>query len=171
LDESLIFVFRDLVTLSHQTIELHDELIREHGYCWWGWWKKPIEDVPTDLFEQILGAGSNGTIFLLDCGNYLFYQAQLLGVKVAPSEEGTPSPELEKTPSYYTHLRLVVWLKLTDIKLIDEKVIKEFKYVDFPTWRSQAYDQYKGKNVGGAGELDEMRVTLWHIARREDSSK
>jgi len=165
LDETLLLVFRDLVTLSHQTIGLHNEIIREYGYCWWGWWKKPIEDVPTDLFERILAEGGK-TIYLLDCGNYLFYRAHLTGVKIAPSEEGSPTPELERTPSYYTHLRLVVWLKFASIQAIDEKVIKQFKYASFPTWRSHAYDHYKGKTVSGAEEIDEMRVTLWHLARK-----
>lgn len=163
MDESLIFVFRDLVTQNGQTITFHKELIDAHKYCWWGWWKKPIENVPSALFERILGADMPSAIFLLDCGNYLFYEAQLSGISIAPSDEGAPSPEIDKTPEYYSYLRLAVWLKLTSIEPIDEAVLKQFRYVDFPTWRSHEYDRYKGQEVSGAGELDEMRVTLWHI--------
>ena len=172
MSETIILVFRDLITSPDETIKSHAELIKYYGYCWWGWWKKPIENVPIGLFERVLSIKAK--IYLFDCGQYLnkrtsgdnyFYVADTDDYFISSTDAGVPSPDINKTPSYYSDRRFIVWFKFTSISGISEDVIKGHKYIDFPTWPNTAYDSYNGKYISGADELDEMRVTLWHIER------
>src|SRR5260221_455870 len=45
-----LFRFRDLVA---KTIEEHQKILREHGRCWWGWWKRPTEKNREDIWKPL----------------------------------------------------------------------------------------------------------------------
>src|SRR4051794_1494637 len=100
--EAILLCYRDLVTPKHHTIESHCQIIRSHSYCWWGWWKKPFEVIPDELFDL----ADSDTLearptILYDCGLYELYMAGLSAVAVSFSEAGIPSPERGATPAYY----------------------------------------------------------------------
>jgi len=169
MNDTIILCFRDLVTEPGGTINLHQELINQYGYCWWGWWKKPIEDVPVEVFLQII-APKKGldkpSILLYHCGDYELFNATIENIKVAPSEGGMSSPEIDKTPEYYVHLKCAAWFKLNKIEKINnsEEEIKKMIYVSFPSWPKDAsHDEFREKNIESFEQMDEMKVTLWHI--------
>lgn len=49
--ETYIFRFRDLGKSEGFTIEQHNQIAREEGDVWWGWWAKSGEVFP-DLTQQ-----------------------------------------------------------------------------------------------------------------------
>ena len=124
-DNALMLVFRDLITTPGDTIALHSEIITSSGYCWWGWWKKPIELVPIAAFEALELAKSPKNIFLFDSGQYLIYKGTLSEIFVAPSEDGMQSPDINRTPNYYVDLSLTVWFKLTQLERLRSKYQSE----------------------------------------------
>lgn len=166
--DTIILCFRDLVTAPGDTISRHSELVREFGYCWWGWWKKAIEDVPVDLLLRIVGSngGKNAEIFLYDCGSYKFYKVTTGGVSIAPSDTGMSAPEIEKTPEYYANLKCGAWFKFKNISEVVDGLteLRKMKYLDFPSWRREStHEAFKGQNVASFEELDAMQVTFWHV--------
>lgn len=162
--DSAIFLFRDLITDPGMTIRLHLEKIRTHGGCWWGWWKKAIEDVPMELLDGMLLKGP-AQIFLFDSGTHQIYQATMEKVEISPSDEPIHSPEISLTPDYYVDVRLLTWLRLTNIRLAREKdsLLNELVYAGFPSWPKPIYGEYIGRRVRGTEELDSMIVTMWHV--------
>jgi hypothetical protein len=164
--QSPLFVFRDIVTQPDETISLHQEKIDHYGYCWWGWWKKVIEDVPTALFDEIMRQPSPRYGLLFDCGQYRIYATEIAGISIAPSDEGMQSPNLSCTPTYYVHLSsIVVWLKLKSFKPIRNSaaLCAEMRYASFPTWRIPKYGKFIGETVSSLEELDSMLPTLWTV--------
>ena len=171
--DTVMLCFRDLVTAPGDSIAQHKRLIDEYGYCWWGWWMKPIEDVPNELLLRIVRANTNGgsRMFLYDCGLYRLYSVKLTDVAISPTNSGTSSPGIEQTPEYYVHVKCRAWFKLVEIDLVldskepeDMEKLRLIKYIDFPSWRREdTHDAFKGKNITSFEELDQMAVTLWHI--------
>ena len=171
--DTVMLCFRDLITAPGDSIAQHKRLIDDYGYCWWGWWMKPIEDVPNELLLKIVRTKSNhgSDIFLYDCGQYGLYRATLTDVAISPTNVGMSSPGIEQTPEYYVHVKCRAWFKLEGIDLVPESDAKLhlIKYVDFPSWRlEETHDHFKGKNISNFQELDQMAVTLWHIELAEN---
>lgn len=166
--DTAIFLFRDLITDPSMTIRFHVEKIQALGSCWWGWWKKAIEDVPVDLLYRLLQGGP-AQIFLFDSGMHEIYHATLDKVEIAPSDEPIHSPEIELTPEYYVDVRLLTWLRLSRIALVRDKdaLFKELSYVSFPSWPKPIYGEYIGQSIRGTEELDAMIVTMWHVRLTE----
>jgi hypothetical protein len=175
--ETVILLFRDLVTQPQETIDFHRDKIVEHDYCWWGWWKKQIEDVPIQLLSHLAQLAAHNeeqhSVFLFDCGSHRLYEADLLGVEIAASDEAMRSPEIDKTPEYYVHLRCAVWLKFSAIRDVSNvpKLLSNMTYISFPTWRNNRYDDFCGKIIGSTTELDEMLVTLWHVCVHDEEDE
>lgn len=167
--DTVMFLFRDLITDPTMTIQQHVEKIHTHGTCWWGWWKKAIEDVPADIMERVLQKGP-ADIFLFDSGLHEIYQATMDKVEIAPSDEPIHSPDIERTPDYYVDVRLLTWLRLTRIALVRDKdtLFKELSYAGFPSWPKRLYDEYVGRPIRGTEELDAMIVTMWHLRITEE---
>jgi hypothetical protein len=49
----LLFRFRNLVA---ETISEHRAVIADKGCCWWGWWKRPLENARIDAWRQLQNA-------------------------------------------------------------------------------------------------------------------
>lgn len=173
--EVIMLCFRDLVTRPGETVEKHRALIRQHGYCWWGWWKKPIEEVPAELLARMLGTGATPApiqILLFDCGQHKLHLADLAAVAIAPNTTGMSSPEIGKTPDYYVHVRCAAWFKLASLQDVPdaEKELRRIKYLSFPSWpKPDRHDGHKGQPIESFDELDEMKVTLWHLDWTKES--
>jgi len=78
---TMVLRFRDLVTGHGETIIEHRTIIENKGYTWWGWWKRPYEQIPTVLFEN-LRKKLPTDIYLLDTGwkdsGFRVFRARLL---------------------------------------------------------------------------------------------
>src|SRR2546429_1983842 len=75
---SMVLRFRDLVA---ETIKEHQAIIQKAGYVWWGWWNKPDERIPRPTFEgfsQTMAREKYLSIYLIDSGRQLLYDAKLL---------------------------------------------------------------------------------------------
>src|SRR6266568_4457575 len=83
-----LFRYRDLVA---KTLSEHRKIIRNHGACWWGWWKRPSEpghlDVWRDLYDKV-GRGDGITqVGLFDSGPGNVYRATIDAVIVPEMDE------------------------------------------------------------------------------------
>lgn len=123
-----------------------------------------MEDVPVDLLLDVARNGDND-IFLFDSGVHEVYRARLDGILVAPSSDGMYSPDITLTPEYYVHLRLVTWLRLSQIERVRERaqLFRTLRFASFPSWPTNTYEEVIGQEVLGTDQLDEMKVTMWHL--------
>jgi 3',5'-cyclic AMP phosphodiesterase CpdA len=107
--ENLLLRFRDTNDLD--TISEHQKLIDKYGYTWWGWWKKDSEPDRTELMEELKNKLGNSRFFLFDRSSERFFFISVSELSFKKNEK-TPTPEAEKTPSYYNTENLTLWLKL-----------------------------------------------------------
>jgi hypothetical protein len=105
-ESRFLFRFRDLVA---PTIEEHQRVITERGWCWWGWWKRPSEDSRSDIWDDIAqqtSAGQAVEVGLFDSGSGTVYRALVKGV-IKPAQAGAdntikvPQQEADHVPPYY----------------------------------------------------------------------
>lgn len=73
--ETYIFRFRDLGKSEGFTIEQHNQIAREEGDVWWGWWAKSGEVFPSQ--ELRIAAENLTKIYFFDSGRLKFYGAEL----------------------------------------------------------------------------------------------
>jgi 3',5'-cyclic AMP phosphodiesterase CpdA len=117
--DTIILRFRDLVTSHGGTISNHQKIATEHGYVWWGWWRKSGETVPDDAFRALAAKAQGGTgllVYLFDSGRSLLFTATCKEIRWQASREAFVSPEPALTPDYYRDTPYVAWFKLTDIQ-------------------------------------------------------
>ncbi|HDV8657799.1 TPA: metallophosphoesterase, partial [Escherichia coli] len=69
--ETYIFRFRDLGKSEGFTIEQHNNIARQEGNVWWGWWAKSGERFPS--LELKNAAEKNKQIYFFDSGRLKFY--------------------------------------------------------------------------------------------------
>ncbi len=167
MNHTLILRFRDLVTPVGDTVQQHKDIIRQSGYVWWGWWKRPYEQIPTNLLLDI-HRELPIEIYLFDSGGINgqlhLYQATLDEIAQTPTGSTIQSPEPSLTPSYYNNNWLSVWFKLTTIS---ERVQGDIAVtIDaLPTWPSSTrsnIEKHIGQIVKGQAQLRDIDVTLWY---------
>lgn len=133
----LILRFRDFVP-GVQTIEVHRALIKNHGFVWWGWWKKAFEDAQLDLLAELI-AQAPFEILLMNRDAKQLFRAHVREVKVQLS-----TAEREKVPLYYRNSadKISAWFAITSI---EEVAYREdlHERTGEPTLYELAYD-----NVG-----------------------
>ena len=101
MSESMVLRFRDFID---ETIPEHKKLISEYSYVWWGWWNKPNEHLPVNIFSQInkqIKKSGPIEIFLVHSGIEQLYSATLEEIKFSTSMEKIACPEKDITPNYY----------------------------------------------------------------------
>lgn len=125
---SMVLRFRDLVA---PTIVAHRELIKQHGYVWWGWWNRPNEMVPRTTFaqfKQIIDETGLMPIYLVDSGQNLLFKAILVEIDDSPTEKLKPCREADKTPSYYKGASYKAWFRFTAIDDVEPGEIRNWSY-------------------------------------------
>ena len=163
--ETVILRFRDLVTEENGTIAKHQDIIEQHGYVWWAWWKKGNETTPTPEFS-FLGTKAKTTpvdLYLVDSGQNLVYRATCEDVYLKIGEK-SPSPEEKKTPEYYQNQQYYAWFKFTRIEPCDEAQLKEFTYINCPSLfmdKNVDYSKFNNKRVHSVTELIQQNRTVW----------
>src|SRR5882672_2764765 len=94
--------FRDLVGPPDSTIQRHNDLIASTSEkrVWWGWWSKPQEKVPFNVFAQFtaLTKTKKILIFLVDSGQEKLYLAEIDDVYYSPADQPEPTPNADLTP-------------------------------------------------------------------------
>jgi hypothetical protein len=161
--------FRDFVTGRGQTLSEHSALIDSKGYAWWGWWKKPYENLPTQFLLELISRAPLD-IYLLDTGGtkegFHFYRSRLEDIAVTPTGTDIPSPDVSATPTYYNTWRFPAWFKLTDLELEPIRKPVSLKLVSLPTWPSPNdpdISRQLGLDINSQEQLRRLDVTLWHI--------
>ena len=162
-----LFRFRDLVA---KTIESHQEVIKNHDACWWGWWKRPSEDKRADVWEALAAAtpGNPIAVGLFDSGGGHVYRAFVTEI-IPPEEHGELArlPQDEKLiPSYYRESPFSrAWMRLKNIEPIDN-FFNQYSFVkapDLPNYRKPLLARFVGKRIVDASELRGMDTTIWEI--------
>src|SRR4051794_36066506 len=107
--------FRDL---AGPTIPAHRERIAQGGSAWWAWWSKPEEKVPREFLAELTARLENAEdvwLFLVDSGLKQVYRAKLKAIAVAPGSQPIESPDVARTPAYYSEQKYLVWFEFTAI--------------------------------------------------------
>ncbi|HEV3042052.1 MAG TPA: metallophosphoesterase [Candidatus Angelobacter sp.] len=174
-----LFRFRDLVA---KTLDEHDQIIKEHGSCWWGWWKRPSESNRLQVWQQLADganvAGASGIpVGLFDSGTEFVHIAWVTEV-VLPSEETPgmnqpveiPGDQKKLVPSYYRERSFSrAWMRIIKI----ERNIKFWKNYSFaevpqlPNYDPASLTRLKGKIILDANELRGMDTTIWVIRPKQ----
>lgn len=167
---TIILRFRDLVTEHGDTIRKHEEISRERGYVWWGWWHKGGERVPLVAFRALKKKAEAGdlTIYLMDSGQLRFYRAACLDIAWGQSGEEIPSLDASATPEYYNNRSYLAWFKLKDFEEIDDlnATLRTLSYVrvdDFFEERSSRFDAFYDKRIYSMAELRYQDRTIWFV--------
>lgn len=164
--ELLALRFRDL---AGPTIEEHRAVIDRHGDVWWGWWSKPGEAVPRDIFahfRDLVGAEGHVDWLLIDSGNQRVYRARVAGIEYSQGNDPIASPEIDRTPAYYGRQEYRAWFRMTAIDEATEEDLKENTYEEPPTG---TFDQdphreaFNGKRVFSIAELLSRHRTIYFL--------
>lgn len=140
--DTLILRFRDVT--ADDPIRKHRAIISDSGYVWWGWWKKESEPSRSrELGELAERARSGGLIIgLFDRSKEAYFAANI--VDCVWADYPIPSPELRRTPTYYSEERVAAWFRFTSIEERDRaSFTAEFatpptgEATLFPVWREQ----------------------------------
>lgn len=119
------FSDRNMSNAPDGTIREHCKVIEVSGYCWWAWWRSTA---PADQISYHIDALSRLTHsgpVEIGLFNASLQRAYLARVEEVRTEKGRSfrSPEPEKTPEYYNSQEYPAWLKLTQIRRIDEREV------------------------------------------------
>lgn len=170
-----LFRFRDLVA---KTIAEHEAVIKEHGSCWWGWWKRPSEDSRMEVWNSLQtaaqGAGASGVpVGLFDSGTGSVYCAWVTEIipPVTDSELpnaplDVPPSEKDRVPRYYRDSPFSrAWMRIVRI----ERNIPFFKQYSFseiprlPNYSQTTLERLVNKVIIDAEELRGMDTTIWVV--------
>lgn len=164
----IVLRFRDLVTSEGDTINEHRSIIRSHGAAWWGWWMRPYETLPRELFGQVLdqidAEHTPSDAYLLNTGANKLYSCTIADIRVAAEGSTIASPEPAKTPLYYHQSRYPAWFHLTTITdLAFEDLV--WYYHSIPTLPSDraSLAGFVGTRVKDVRDLRTYDTTLWVI--------
>ena len=165
----LVLRYRDLVTPPDDTINLHQEVINEHGYVYWGWWAKAGERCPSifsDLQEELASEPQN--IFLFDSGQNKLYEAKFTELEYNNRTNGMECPEKDKTPDYYRDRSFKAWFRFTEITELEQEDIKDnlnqFSYAanNYNLFKeSEPFQDFFNKRVISTTELRYQDRTIW----------
>ncbi|MEW8426135.1 MAG: hypothetical protein AB2654_11220 [Candidatus Thiodiazotropha sp.] len=165
----MVLRFRDLVTGTGETILEHRSIIENYGHTWWGWWKRPYEQIPINLFEKLRNL-LPVDIYLLDTGwkndGFHMYKARLIDIADTQTGSELQSPEPEYTPGYYNKNWLHVWFKINKLEKEPDMTIRKLSLASLPSWPEEKQDDigdYLGSTITTQEDLRRIDVTLWLV--------
>lgn len=174
--DTLILRFRDLG--NDDTVKEHNKIISDNGYVWWGWWGKPGERIPRDLFSKLFFEGSNSKelkLYLFDSGNKKIYKAICIEASYSIKDEKIKVPD-KNIPEYYKNYMCLCWFKFTKIDNCGVEEIRDYSYVNIKDFfienYNDGYSLFDNKIVFGVDELFFQQRTMWFISRfiKEDKT-
>lgn len=179
--ERLILRFRDLGRELDSTIRIHEEICSSNGSVWWGWWSRPNEVVPQQVFNEMRTKARQSTtqVFLLDSGQFKMYEATCKDIHWNIDYQPTNAPEEgRKTPQYYRDSPYPAWFEFssfTPAPNADEILRSSYSYVNIPEFfvNGPKQDPFEDKVVYSMQELLQQHRTLWFIRQQhnEDSQR
>lgn len=170
---SMVLRFRDFGFL---TISKHQELIDKNLYVWWGWWNKPNEKIPRDVFADFkttLSTSRQLPIFLVDSGKEKLYRALLEDIVESETDNPIPCNEPAKTPDYYSNASYKAWFKFRKIEEIDASEIRNWSYDEVKGFLDDpASDRFQDKRAFDIQEMLNRRHRTIYFLRpyRSDDS-
>ena len=113
---TLVLRFRDIERPLGETIRLHQQLIAEHKFTWWGWLYRSYETVPVERFGAFRSSISAGPleVLLYDTGQGCIYSAMCTDLAFQDYLEASPEPRA--TPAYYNARSAPAWFKFVGIR-------------------------------------------------------
>ncbi len=182
----ILFRYRDL--LSPDTLGEHRRIIEDRGECWWGWWRRPSEDVreffwqrlkkKTDAGESVQIAFFNSAPGGEEEGGGLVHFAtltQIIGPSETPHASSVPEEEEALVPEYYRKTPFSsAWMKLSEIRKEHESdFFKRYAYRCPPKIKridDTILERFEDKLVVDADELRSMDTTIWELrtAKKDD---
>lgn len=171
---TIILRFRDLGRADGETILLHNKIITESDYTWWGWWKKANETTPIDEFGILSSRANSGdiTVFLMDSGQHKLYKATCKEIKAF--KEKSRSPEPEKTPDYYNTEEFNAWFKFTSVEECNIDDIRNYTYVNIEGFfgaNEANYSSFENKSIYSIKELIQQERTVWFVRQKTETDK
>lgn len=174
MDMELLFRFRDLVA---GTLQAHRDIIRAHGRCWWGWWKRPSEDGRTEVWQRLtdlLVEHGEVPVGLFDSGRGLVHRAWVTGVVSPRTDPSTgdlqpmPVTPREQVPPYYRDSPFSrAWLQISRIDPEPVDFFNHYSYAHAPPLLGLGHEEWlAGKVVADAAELRSMDTTIWEVRPR-----
>lgn len=172
--DTIVLRYRDLS--SKNTISLHNEVIDKKGFVWWGWWAKPQERVPLEIFDKLKQRSlteSHFELYLLDSGKSELRKAQCIDIIF--DNNFIASPLKSATPKYYSKSEYMMWFKIDRISEVLEnpnEVIKKFSYIkidDHFASRISPFYAFEGKRVYNTDEMIEQQCTIWYLRKAIDT--
>lgn len=136
---------------------------------WWGWWSKPGEKLPRDLFAEFLdkiNSGNELVWFLADSGHHQLYRATVTGIEFHNANQRLPSPDPQRTPTYYADQENLAWFRLSAIDDADESDLLVNSYEEPPP---QSFDDdphreaFHGKRVFSLKEMLSRHRTIYFL--------
>jgi hypothetical protein len=162
--------FRDLVTEPGGTIETHAEVIDKEKHVWWGWWSKAGERIPDEMFRLLKAKAKGGPldVYLFDSGRNQVHRATLADIRWEVDHSRAGSPEVEKTPRYYSDQKYLAWFKFIEITRTPENpsLLQQFACVqidEFFTDQPSRYTPFYGKWIHSPEELRQQDRTIWFV--------
>lgn len=113
-EKTLVFRFSDG---NYDTIEEHKIILKKYNLVYWGWWKKDFETF--DYTPDFSSKKKYIDIWLVNRRKGEFFVARCK--YIINTANKTYSPNVDKTPEYYSDMKFNVWLELHSI----EKKTKE----------------------------------------------
>lgn len=177
-----LFRYRDLIA---KTLDEHRSLIDEHGYCWWGWWKRPSEDARQDVWDELAMATSGNKtvkVGLYDSGADLAHLATIDRViKPQADEFGVlqqvrpPKNQELAIPSYYRSSNFSrAWFRIKRISDQPMQLFGEWSYDSpppLPGYSDRQLAEFRNKAIAGGSELRAMDTTIWTIRVAVDTDR
>ncbi|PZG16116.1 metallophosphoesterase [Micromonospora craterilacus] len=179
-----LFRYRDLVA---DTLPEHRAVLRERGWCWWGWWKRPNEPGRAEVWETLdreTAAGQRVRIGLFHSGTGTVHPAVVERVIVPHADDlgsfvslSPPEAERDGVPAYYRSSRHSRgWLRLVALAEEPIEFFGRFSLASAPPLPHHPASQLErlvGKRILDADELRTMDTTIWEVrpAQPSDSSE
>lgn len=167
--------FRNLVQ-NVDTIDAHNEIAKNGGTVYWGWWKKPLEASPDPgltIFAKDIHPGERRVLFI-DSATRKLYAAELFEVAYRPGAETIPAPDLNLCPTYYRDERLPAWFKIGPIQELPQGIQHLDRFVWSRNNRTSAIrsiaslpDSAIEQDVLEIEFLD-SNVSLWFLTPKEE---
>lgn len=131
-----LFRFRDLIA---NTLAEHERIIKDHGSCWWGWWKRPNEEPHQRVWDELKREASTASpvdIGLFHSGSGKVYLAKVSGV-IPPTDSGeqvsVPETDTHLVPEYYRKSPFSrAWLRLAHVGLEPIAFFNNYSYEAIP---------------------------------------
>lgn len=174
---TLIMRFSNLGVVN--AIKSHEQIIKDKGYTWAGWWAKPEEQLPIDAIKKLneIAAISPITVFLLNSEEKAVYPTLVNQFAFSEHEgERIPSPNQEDTPMYYASDKFLLWLRMINISQpsYHSSVINQYAYEDFDQFKTvdeSIYHYYDNTIVESIDKLASQRRTLILLRDRKSTDK